>query len=261
MGVRIVAVLALACAPAAAADRPGAADWERGVRLYEAEEYRAAQEAFEQALVRDSDRSTYEFWLGLAIGRRAERMSGLRRLAALPLARRVRRHFERAVDLDGSNLDALEALQGFHLEAPGVVGGDRDEAAVIAGRIEAIDPARGAAAWALYFEAEGDLALAGERFARARELAPEDIGYLLGHAGFLARRGRHAESDKLFDGALERDPGNPDAWLAAGRAWAGEKRRSRYAQARELLERYLASPDRKPNSDPPSAVRKLLDRL
>ncbi len=253
--------LLLLCAVAHATDRPGMADWERGVALYRDEEYRKAQDLFKQAVSEDPDSSRFHLWLGLAIGRRAEQMSGLRRLSAMSLAKQVRVEFETAVELDPTNLEALDAFQGFHLTAPGIVGGDKARARSIAGRIEKIDPAWGAAAWAAYHEDVGDFGKAGEYHARARELAPDEIRYLLAHAGFLSRQGQQAESDRWFDAAFDREPDNPDVWLAAARAWIKAKRRSRYPRARELLERYIDSPERRLNSDPPSLVRKLSKQL
>lgn len=260
MARRLAALLAV-CATALASGRPGIADWERGCELYMAEEYREAQELFEQAVSQDPENSEYQLWLGLAIGRRAEQMSGLRRLGAMSLAKHVKRRFERAVELDGSNLEALEALQGFHFQAPRIIGGSMAAAGNIADQIEAVDNARGAAAWAAFHEEAGDFEKAGRHFERARQLGPDDTGHLLAHAAFLARRGMNAESDELFEVAFARDPENPDVWLEAAKAWVGAKRKSEYARAKELLERYLASPDREPDSDPPSQVRKLLKRL
>lgn len=261
MSASLFALLLAACAVSQAASRRGATDWEQGIDLYMAEEYREAQEKFESALSEDPGNSSYELWVGLAIGRRAERMSGLRRLGAMSLARQVKSRFEKAVALDGENLDALEALQGFHFQAPGMIGGSKAEAGRIAARIESVDSARGAAAWAAFHEDSGDFEEAAERHLRARELAPDDTGYLLGHAGFLSRRGQHAQSDELFARALEADPDNPAVWLEMGKAWLQAKRASQYRRAKELLERYLASPNRRPDSDPPSQVRKLLKRL
>lgn len=256
----ILAVLT-ACAVALASGGAGATEWDEGLRLYQDEEYRRAQELFERAASQDPANSKFQLWVGLAMGRRAQQMSGFRRLGSMSLARQVRRQFEKAVELDPANLEALEALQGFHVQAPGIVGGDKARARSIAAEIEAVDEARGAASWADYFEFAGEHEKAGQSHARARELAPDQIRYLLGHASFLARRGRHAESDILLDAAFEREPHNPDVWLAAGRSWIRAKRRAEYARARELLERYIASPNRRPNSDPPSQVRKLLKNL
>ncbi len=245
----------------AVASGSGAAEWREGVELYRNEEYQKARDLFERAVDADPENAEYHLWLGLATGRRAEQLSGFRRLSALSLAKRVRVEFETAAELDPKNLAVLEALLGFHLDAPGIVGGDKARAIGVAEQIEEVDPARGAAAFAGYHEDRGDFEQAGEFHIRARELAPDEIRYLLGHATFLSRRGRQAESDRLFDAAFERASENPDVWLAAGRSWIEAKRRPRYPQARELLERYIASPNRKPNSDPVWLVRRLLKQL
>lgn len=254
-------VLAAALLASGAVLASPAEHWDEGVRHYAAERYREAQSAFERAVAENPGSAKATLWLGLAMGRRAEAMSGLRRLAAFSLARTVRRKFEEAVALDPANVPALTALQQFHLEAPGIVGGSKDEARALAERIESVDEAQGARAWARYYERIGDFGSAGEAHERARELDPEAIGHLVGHAGFLARRGMVAESDALFAEALERDSDSPAVLLGAAKAWIQAKRRERYPQAKRFLEEYLASDRRLPDSDPPSQVRKLLRQL
>ena len=257
----LILVLAATCLGSGHAANLGLEKFEEGSRLYSAEEFRQAQKSFEEAVSQDPGNSDYNLWLGLALGRRAERMSGFKRLAAMSLARRVKRYFERAVELDGSNLEALEALQGFHFEAPGLIGGSIAEARNLAGRIQAVDRARGAAAWGRCFEHEGELASAGEHYRRAWELAPDNTEYLVLLAAFLTRRGSHAESDQLFRVAFDRDPDNPELWLGAATAWIESKRTPLYPRARLLLERYVESPVLPPNSVPVSDVRKLLKGL
>lgn len=260
MTQRILLLAALLAWPVTA-DRPDEENWQDGLRHFAAEEFRQAQHAFERAVNADPRNSTYTLWLGLAIGRRTEAMTGLRKLAAGPLVRRVRRELERAIELDESNLDAYDALQAFHLQAPFIVGGSKAEARDIAARIQEIDAARGAEAWGTYHEAVGEFESAGKQYALARQLDPDGTRHLLKHATFLARRGKHAESDELFDLAFARDPDNPKVWRATATAWILAKRRSRYPRARQLIERYLVTPDREPNPDPKSEVRKLLKRL
>ena len=249
------------CVAGAVAAGPGHEDWEEGIRLHLAEHYDDAQEMFERAVGKDPTSANYQLWLGFSIGRRAEGMSGLRRLAAMPLAKRAKRQFELACELDGSNLDALEALHGFHLQAPGIAGGSKAEALNLARRIERLDRARGARALAGYFEKTGDQKSAREQLERARDLDPGEIGHLVGLASFLSRRGLHAESDALFEDSLARAPDDQRVWLAAATAWAHAKRKSLYARARQLAERYLAAPLYEPNAEPKYKVRKLVDRL
>lgn len=258
---RILVVLSLTCIASVHAANLGVEAFEEGLRLYEEEEFREAQERFETAVSQAPDNSRYNLWVGLSLGRRAERMSGFKRLAAMSLAKRVKRYFERAIELDASNLEALEALQGFHFQAPAMIGGSMAEAGNLAERIQTVDRARGAVAWGKYYERKGRLESADDHFGTAREVDPDNTGHLVLHAAFLARRGSHAESDQLFDVAFQRDPDNPQLWLGAAKAWIESKRAALYPRARLLLERYIESSDRPPNSDPVSDVRKILKGL
>ena len=252
---RILAVLLL-IAGAASAEQP----WQEGLQHYASEEYERAQRIFENALLEDPENSELNLWLGLSIGRRVQSMSAFRRLGAMPLVSRVKQQFERAIELDDSNIDALDALMGFLLQAPGIAGGSKRDARRVAERIQAVSPAHGAYALGIWHEDVGEIEQADKQFGLARERKPGNSGYLVAHAAFLARRGSQAESDDLFDTALARDPENPAVWVAAAEAWIEARRKPLYPRARQLAERYLASPNRDPNGTPPSAVRALLKK-
>lgn len=259
--VRGSLALTLTCAAVLAAGEPGRQDWEEGRRLYGIEDYKRAQKSFERAVTKNPRSSTYNYWLGLAIGRRAEGMTGFGRLRAMGLAKKVKVQFERAVELDGSNVDALEALQNFHFEAPGIVGGNKAETRKMADRIKQLDEARGAIAWARCYEHDKDYRNGAAQYALARKLAPDNTVYLAGHAAFLSRQRQHEESDKLFDAAFERDPENPQLWVIAAKAWIEAKRSSLYPKAGKLLKRYLEEAKSVPGRDTPSQLRKLLKKL
>ena len=256
-----ILALALFCIVAPAAGEPGREDWDEGRRLFGIEDYKRAQKSFERAVKKNPQSSTYHYWLGLAIGRRAEGMTGFGRFRAMGLVKKVKAQFERALQLDGSNIDAMEALQTFHFRAPGVVGGNKAETRKIADRIRQLDEARGAIAWARCYEHDKDFRNAAAQYALARKLAPDDIGYLAEHAAFLSRRRQHEASDKLFNTAFERDPDHPLLWVVAAKAWIEAKRSSLYPRARKLLERYLEEAKSAPAGDTPSQVRKLMKKL
>lgn len=259
--VRGSMVLALFCIAALAAGEPGREDWEEGCRRFGIEDYKGAQKSLEQAVRRNPASSTYHYWLGLAMGRRAEGMTGFGRFRAMGLAKKVKVHFERAVELDGANPDALEALQNFHLRAPGIAGGNKAEAKKLADRIKHLDEARGAIAWARSYEQGKDFRNAATQYALARKLAPDETDYLAEHAAFLSRRRQHAESDELFDAAFARDPDNRLLWVLAGKSWIEAKRSSLFPRARNLLQRFLENAKSVPNLDTPSQVRKLLKKM
>ena len=253
--------LALFCIAALAAGEPGREDWEEGRRLYGIEDYKRAQKSLERAVSKDPGSSTYHYWLGLAMGRRAEGMTGFGRFRAMGLAKKVKVHFERAVELDGSNLDALEALQNFHFEAPGIVGGNKAETPKIADRIKQIDEGRGAIAWAVCFEHDKDFTNAAAQYVLARKLDPDNTDYLAEHAAYLSRA---ASMRRATSSSTPRSHGIPTTanfgWLRPKRG-SKRKRSPLYPRARKLLERYLEDAESVPSRDTPSQIRKLLKEL
>jgi cytochrome c-type biogenesis protein CcmH/NrfG len=78
-------------------------------------------------------------WLGRAWGRLAES----NKLLAFGRARKAKNAFEKAVQLDPKNVDAMSDLFEYYFEAPGVVGGGLDKAEAVAKMIVALEPEHG----------------------------------------------------------------------------------------------------------------------
>jgi tetratricopeptide (TPR) repeat protein len=77
--------------------------------------------------------------LARAYGSKADHsgaMTGLRMVG------KIRASFERAVALDGRNVEALSDLGEFYVEAPGMVGGGIDKAKALVPRLAQVSPAR-----------------------------------------------------------------------------------------------------------------------
>jgi tetratricopeptide (TPR) repeat protein len=233
--------------------------FDEGVAAFVREDYKAAEEAFEAALKRRLDSAEFHLWLGRAQGRRAERMAGLRAVAGLSLARKVKSNFERAIELDPKHLAALRSLFDYYANAPGIVGGGHDKAEALIPRIAAVDPAQGLRAKASLHSHKGEWDAAEEAARKAVDLEPADIGHRLSLASLLARRGKVDESDRLFAQALAERPDDPAVWYSRADALVRAKREP--AEARRLLERYLKTPLYAPDAEPHSDARKLLGRL
>ncbi|MGH9508699.1 MAG: tetratricopeptide repeat protein [Terriglobales bacterium] len=106
------------------------------------EKWDRAVEAAERAVVLQPKNSNYHLWLGRAYGNKAEHCNFI---CASGLAGKVRTEFEKAVELDPSNVAARTDLAEYYLEAPGIVGGSKDKAREQADQIQQRDPA--AAHW------------------------------------------------------------------------------------------------------------------
>ena len=85
----------------------------------------------------------YHMWLGRAYGRHVEQMSMFRKLRNVPLVKRARTHFEKAVGCDPTHVAAHWDLMRYYMEAPGFVGGSRKKAEEQAAIITRLDPAEG----------------------------------------------------------------------------------------------------------------------
>jgi tetratricopeptide (TPR) repeat protein len=198
--------------------------------------FKKAAEALEKAAGGDSRNSSFHLWLGRAYGRRAETSSFL---TAPGLASKARRSFERAVELDPRNVEAISDLLEYYLEAPGFLGGGIEKAEALARRIEPVHPAEHQQALARIAEKQGDFTKAERHWRRAAEMAPNQAGRLIDLAKFLALRRRFPESDGVFAKAGRLAPDSPKLLFARAGAYIGAKRN--IETARELLARYLKS--------------------
>ncbi len=199
-------------------------------------DYKKAAEAFEQAFSIDPASSEYAHWLGRSYGRRAE--TSLPFFAA-GYASKARAYFEKAVALDPMNGEALNDLFDYYLEAPGFLGGGYDKAEAIAQRIAERNQAEGHFAQAQLADRRRQFDTAEEQLRRAIDVAPRQVGRVLDLARYLARHGRTAESESVFDHAEQLAPNSPQVSFARARIYIEQKRN--LDRARALLNQYLRS--------------------
>lgn len=217
-------------------------------------DFKKSQEMFEAVIKATPDSSAAYHWLGKALGRRAETASFV---VAPRLASQCRQAFEKSVQLDGKNLEAVNDLIEYYLEAPGFLGGGVDKAEGLADKVGAIDPVEHQFARAKIAEKKKDFAAAESHLRKASDMAPREIGRLLDLARFLARRGRVGESDAVFAQAEKLDPASPKFLYARAETYVEGKRN--LAEAKSLLERYLKSPVT-PDDPPRADAEKLLKK-
>jgi tetratricopeptide (TPR) repeat protein len=145
-----------------------------------------AIELLRQAVAIEPGNSDAHVYLAEAYGRKIEH-SGV--FDKIGMAKTIRKESERGVAADPKNLDALESLMEFHLEAPGMVGGDKDKARELAQRIAELDPVR------------GDFA----------------------QATIAAREKRHEDEKHFQIKAAQRNPRSYDALVGAARLYLGDR--------------------------------------
>ena len=106
---------------------------DQGIALFEKEDYKPARAIFEELVERQPENSNFHLWLGRCYGRIAEKTDWLN---AMSMAKKTRKAFEKSVELDANNIDALEDLMEYYQDAPGFLGGSKKKAREIQERLE-----------------------------------------------------------------------------------------------------------------------------
>lgn len=218
-------------------------------------EYKKSTDALEKAAALDPENSEIFHWLGRAYGRRAETGGPF---TAPGYASKARQMFEKAVELDPTNKEAVNDLFDYYLQAPGFLGGGVHKAEALVSLITKSDPAEGHYAQAQLDERRKEYDDAEQHLRQAAELAPRQVGRIIDLAKYLAKRGRTQDSDALFEHALAMAPNNPSVMYARAETYIREHRN--LDQARELLQRYLKSPltaDDPPRTEAEALLRKI----
>lgn len=203
--------------------------------------------------------SGYHLWLGRAYG---EKANAIHSVKAYGLAKKVRSEFERSVELDNRNVDALSDLGEFYVAAPGIVGGSKNKAQDVARALKQYDPAQAYYLEGRLAEKDKNYALAESKFKEAIGLSPDPASASMTLASFYSRRRQWDSMLEAVHAGIDADakaakPHGP-ALVDAATILTGNKQEPQLAI--ELLRRYLASPNKSADS-PAFQVHAQLSRL
>lgn len=187
--------------------------------------------------------SAYHFALGRMYGQHAMNANILKQAS---LARKTKSEFERAVELDGSNLDARSALIDYYLMAPGIMGGSEEKAIEQAKEIEKRDSLKGAGALGRVHQHRRENASAEKLYRQAIASHPTELEPRLWLVFLLQQDSRWDEAFKVLDAALVL-PDNMTVHYQIGRSAALSGQR--LDQGERSLRQYLSHT---PAQDEPS---------
>jgi tetratricopeptide (TPR) repeat protein len=197
-----------------------------------------------KAVKLDESQPQYYYWLGNACGVRAQNAS----IFKVPgYAKAVKKNFEKVLELDPDHLDARFGLVQFYVQAPGIVGGDKDKARLHAEEIKKRDAALGHQAFGMVYQAEEEYDKAEQEYLAAIEEQPDsvEVRYFLGF--FYQQTEQGEKAVETFSNIYERHPDELDALYQVGRT--GAFLGVHLDEAAEALLLYLVS---EPGSDNPS---------
>jgi tetratricopeptide (TPR) repeat protein len=208
----------------------------------------------EQATSDDPLNSDHQMWLGRAYGLKASQAN---MIAAFGIAKKVHVAFERAIQLNPSNVAAMSDLGHFYVDAPSIVGGGLDKAQALASQLMARSPARGHELLAMIAKKKNNLGVAESEFksAVAAGKTPEawvDLGL------FYQQTSRYDKAVAALESSAEVNQGRNAALVDAASIYADMNRQLDVAE--RLLREYLAS-SAKTDDAPAFKVHQQLGKL
>ncbi len=222
----------------------------------ELQERDAAIKSAEKAVAMDPQNSVYHEWLGKAYGDKADHAGWF---SAISLAKKTRREFETAVQLDGKNFSARQALIEFDCSAPGIVGGGEDKAQAQIKQLAEMDAAEGHYAAGNCRRQKKDFAAADAEFTKALESQPKSGELIYDIGDYAVKRGQPAWLEAVADAGEGVAPKDPRGKFYRGVALVLKEENPE--EAERFLREYLKKAPVRSGYPRPAAAHAWLGRL
>jgi len=191
--------------------------------------------AGEKAVSIAPNNSEYHMWLGRAYAEKADHSSFV---TAAGLTKKIRQEFERAVELDASNVYARSDLAEFYIEAPAFMGGGKNKARQEAVAIAQQDAAVGHWLQARIAEKEQRLDEAEKEYENAIQASGNQGSFWLNLASYYKRQRRLNDMESAITSAMAADKKRPNVLFDAAQILYGAGRN--FVGAASFVRRYLA---------------------
>lgn len=200
-----------------------------------------SEEALDLAEALADDEPDYgpaHLWLGNAYGNRIGQVG---KFSQATMAPKLRRAFERALELDPDLHEARTALLEYYLQAPAIVGGSVAKAKAQVAELQRRDPPRGHYALGRVAQHEERLDEARRHYLAAYAARPSNAVYRMS-AGIIHQDAKDwAKAFAVFDQWTREEPKAAGAWYQLGRTavLSGQ----RLDQGVAAFKRFLALPE------------------
>ena len=202
---------------------------------YATEDWDSAIRNGERATELQPNNSGFHLWLGRAYGSKADDANGF---SAMSLARKAVSEFQKAVQLNPTDVRAMQDLAEFYVEAPGIVGGGKDKARALADRVAATYPTLSHWIRARILNKEKKLREAESEFKDSIAASGKTPATILELARFYKWTGRNDDVQTTVASALAAEKPRPIDLFTAAELLDGAGRN--FPGAIQLLKTYLA---------------------
>ncbi len=223
---------------------------------FELQQHDAAIRSAEKAVALDPQNSVYHEWLGRAYGDKADHAGWF---SAMSLAKKTRKEFQLAVDLDERNFSARQALIEFDCSAPGIVGGGEDKARPHIQKLMELDAAEGHYAAGNCRRQKKDFAAADEEFTKSLESHPKSAELIYDIGDYAMKRGQLERLFAVAEAGEHVAPNDPRGRFYRGVGLVLEMEKPE--EAERLLREYAGRAPKRNGYPSPAWVHAWLGRL
>lgn len=223
---------------------------------YESQQHDAAITHAEKAVSIDPQNSVYHEWLGRVYGEKANHAS---MFSALSLAKKARREFAKAVELNETNFSAYQALIEFDCAAPGIAGGGEDKARVEIARIAALDVAEGHYAAGNCGRQKKEFAEADAEFDKALAAHPKSADLVFDIGDYAMKHGQAERLHAVAEAGEKIAPHDPRGGFYRGVSLVLTNEHGE--EAERLIREYLGRSIMRNNCPRPWTAHEWLGRL
>jgi tetratricopeptide (TPR) repeat protein len=208
-----------------------AAQYYLGRIAFDKNEYDDAADFFEEATDANPNVAEYYKRLGDAYGGVAKNGSMLTQVS---MAGKLKKAWEKVVELDPKSVDARTSLIGFYSQAPGIMGGSMDKAKAMAIDVMKLNAAEGHWQMGSILAKEKNTIEAEKEFSKMLQANPE---YSRNLGGYYADQKQYDKAFELFDETLKKNPDDYGTLYRFGKASAQSS--LKLDRGEECLKKYL----------------------
>lgn len=178
---------------------------------FKRDDYDQAIQLIEEGLKQDSEDYRWHELLGQARGLKAQRVGMLKGALLIP---KVKKSFQKAIELNPQALKAHEGLFLLYLLVPAMAGGDEQKAQEIIEEIRSINSSHGDMAAAIFQARKNALPEALRLFKKAADTGRDDPEIQLRAGRFFMEQGHFDMARECLDRCAALCSADPGNWLA-----------------------------------------------
>ena len=220
------------------------ANFYMGRTYFGLKDYSEASDYIEEAIEIEEHNAEYHFWLAQAYAADAQTSSFI---SAAFIAPKIKDEFARTIEIDPNHLGGHIGLANFHLNAPGIVGGDIDKVLNVGKKLIKLDEKKGRIVLINYYTKKENFDSVKIQLKIPEENYSEDKSFASFYNTYgysLLNQEKYEEAIKYFKKQVELKPENANSYDSLGDGYRA------IGNLKEAVNQYQKALDIDPNYEP-----------